>query len=68
MERKKKRNFDALAFKARAQARISKEIRGMTREEEREYYRRSAESGPLGDWVKKVKQATEQRKKRSDQA
>jgi hypothetical protein len=68
MERKKRKNFDALAFKARAQAEISKETQGMTPEQRCEYFRRGAESGPMGDWVKKVKKATEERKKRSGQA
>ena len=64
MEPKKRKNFDALAFKARAQARIAKAVQGMTPEQEREYLARRAETGPLGDWVKKVKKATAERKKR----
>ena len=42
--------IDALELKRRAQARIHGEIRGMSHEQEIEYFRRSVDEGPLRDW------------------
>jgi hypothetical protein len=59
---KVKKGFDALAFKEQAQARIIAETRGMSHAEEIEYFRRSAEEGPMGEWWKRVKRETEARR------
>ncbi len=42
--------FDALAFKQRAQEELLPATAGMTREEERSFYRQRARTGPLGAW------------------
>jgi hypothetical protein len=44
-----------LAYKDRVQAEIYEEIKGMTHEQQIEYFRRAAETGPLADWWKKVR-------------
>ena len=62
------KTFDALAFKEQAQAEIYEAIRELTPEEQIAYYRRRAESGPLGAWVKSVKRATEERSRSTTQS
>jgi len=57
-----KKTFDCLAFKDQAQARLIEETRGMTAEQEIAYLTRKAEEGPLGEWWKKVKKATDSRR------
>ena len=51
------KDFDCLDFKRRVQLEINKDIQGMTHEQERAYFQEQAESGPLGDWWKRVKKA-----------
>jgi hypothetical protein len=46
--------FDALAFKQQAQEELIKATAGMTREEERSFYRQRARTGPLGAWWARV--------------
>ena len=65
MERKAKKKFDALAFKEEAQAEISKTVEGMSPAQQRAYFERRAETGPLGEWWKRVKKATLERKRKS---
>ncbi len=48
------KKFDCIAFKRSAQLAIYEEIKNMTRDEQLVYFRTKAESGPLGDWWKKV--------------
>lgn len=55
-----KKSFDCLAFKRQVQGEIYEDIKNMTNEEQREYFRKRAESGPLGKWWKKVKRLSEQ--------
>lgn len=55
---KVEKKFDCLAYKDRVQAEIYEEIKGMTREEEIEYFRRATETGPLADWWKKLRRAS----------
>jgi hypothetical protein len=51
------KDFDSVAFKRAVQAAISEEVRGLGPEEEIAYFRRSAETGPLGDWWQSIRQA-----------
>lgn len=54
MKRKKReKNFDALAFKRKAQQRLYKATRGMTWEEEVDYYHQMALKGPFSKFVQK---------------
>jgi hypothetical protein len=53
-QKRTNKSFDCLAFKERAQAEIYEEIQAMTASEERDYFRRKAESGPLGTWWKSL--------------
>jgi pyridoxine/pyridoxamine 5'-phosphate oxidase len=46
----KSKTFDCLAFKDLAQARIRDAIRDMSHQEQQEYFRARAASGPLGAW------------------
>ena len=49
-----KKAFDCIAFKEKAQAEIYEEIRNLSRAEQIEYFKRTAASGPLGEWWRKV--------------
>jgi hypothetical protein len=46
--RKPGKSFDCVEFKRRAQAEIYEEIKGLTPEEEIEYFRREVATGPFG--------------------
>ena len=50
-----KKEFDCLEFKRHVQEEIYEEIKDLTHEEEIEYFRRTSEEGPLGEWWKSVK-------------
>jgi hypothetical protein len=47
-------NFDCVEMKRRIQAEIYEETKDLTPDQVIEYYRKSAEEGPWGDWWKKV--------------
>jgi hypothetical protein len=49
-----KKGFDCVKTKRRIQAKIYQEIKGLTREQELEYWRKGAENGPWGDWWKRI--------------
>ncbi len=49
------KRFDTLAFKAKTQAEIAREISGMSPAEEIEYFRKSTERGSLASWWEQVK-------------
>ena len=51
---KKKKEFDCVAFKREAQARIYERIKDLSPLEEIEYFRNAAEQGPLGEYWKAV--------------
>ena len=53
------RGFDCIAFKRKAQAEIYEEIKGLSPEEEIEYFRRRAAAGPLGKWWKALERRSE---------
>ena len=50
--RKTEKDFDCIGFKRKVQAEICQEIKGLSPEEEIEYFRRRAAAGPLGKWWK----------------
>jgi hypothetical protein len=47
-----KKGFDCIRFKRKVQAEIYEDIRGLSPEDEIEYFRRRAAEGPLGKWWK----------------
>lgn len=49
--------FKALKFKEEAQARVQKELEGLSPEERIQKIRRDVETGPFGDWWKRVRAA-----------
>ena len=49
------KRFDALAFKAKSQSTIAREISGMKPAEEIAYFQKSAAHGPLSKWWEQVK-------------
>lgn len=61
MKRTKKK-FDCIEFKQKAQERIYEEIKGMSWKDEINYFKKYAETGPMGIWWKKVKEAQQLRK------
>ena len=58
---KTKKDFDCIDFKRKVQAEIYEEIKGLSPQQEIEYFRRRAESGPLGKWWKALEQRSETR-------
>lgn len=54
MKRTEKKGFDCLAFKSRAQARINRETKDMTWEEEAHYLHERALRGPFSALAKKT--------------
>jgi hypothetical protein len=50
-----KKGFDCVQFKRQAQARIYERIKGLSPEEEIEYFRKAADAGPLGEWWTAIK-------------
>jgi hypothetical protein len=59
MKTNDKKNFDCVEFKRQAQARIYEMIKGLSPEEEIEYFRNAAEQGPLGTWWKVAQRRAE---------
>lgn len=60
------KGFDCLAFKDRAQEAIYDEVKELTIAEQVEYYNRRAETGPLGEWWRNVREATAARRAQGD--
>ena len=54
----KTKAFDCIEMKRRAQARIYERIKDMTPEEEIDYFDRAARSGPLAEWLEKIRRKT----------
>ena len=52
-------DFDAIAFKRDVQAQVSEEIKGLSAEKEIAYFRKAAESGPLGAWWRSIRSNAE---------
>lgn len=55
MARKTAKTFDCIEFKRRAQSEIYEEIKELTPQQQIEHLRERAESGPLGEWWKRLK-------------
>ena len=53
--------FDALAFKEKVQAELYEATKGMTREEERAFYREAVRTGPLAEWWARAEAETKAR-------
>jgi len=49
------KRFDCLAYKRRVQQEIYEEIKGLTPAEQIAYFNRHAESGPLGQWWRRLR-------------
>ncbi len=49
------KKFDCVKFKDAAQAQVYKEIKGLTLQQQIEYFNTNAESGPLADWWKNIR-------------
>lgn len=47
--------FDCMEFQHRTQVEINEQIRSMTHEQERTYFKEQAEQGPMGEWWRRVK-------------
>jgi len=56
MSRKIEKSFDCLAFKRKVQAEIYQEIKDQTAEQQIEYFRRHAETGPFAELVQQLRQ------------
>ena len=54
MPQKKSKEFDCLAFKDQAQAKIVEETRGMSPKEQEEYLRKQVETGPFAEFWKRI--------------
>jgi hypothetical protein len=50
-----KKEFDCVEFKRQAQSRIYERIKGLSPQEEIEYFRQAADEGPLGQWWKSIR-------------
>ena len=57
--RKTEKGFDCIEFKRKVQAEIYEEIKGLSPEQEIEYFRRQAATGPLGKWWKALEHRSE---------
>ena len=57
MNQKPEKSFDCLAFKWKVEAEIYQEIKDLTAEQEIDYFRRHAETGPFAELVRKLSQA-----------
>ena len=55
MNRTNEKRFDCLAFKWKVQAEIYEETKNLTPEEEIDYFRRHAETGPFAELVRKLR-------------
>ena len=52
---KAEKTFDCLAYKDRVQEEIHQEIKGLTPEQQIEYFNRHAEAGPFAGWWRKIR-------------
>ena len=54
---KAKKEFDCVAFKRQVQGKVYQETKGLSLEEQVAYFRKKANSGPLGKWWKRLPSA-----------
>ena len=59
----KTKTFDCVEFKRQAQARIYEEIKDLSADEQIDYFRHKAATGPLGDWWRKLKDSRSEEEK-----
>lgn len=52
---KKNKKFDCVDSKNKTQAKIYKDTKGMSHEDQILYFKKNAESGSLGQWFKNLK-------------
>jgi len=57
IKKKAEKEFDCVAFKRRAQGTAYQETKGLSLEEQVTYFRKKANSGPLGKWWKRLPSA-----------
>jgi hypothetical protein len=56
MSQTTEKSFDCLAFKWKVQAEIYQEIKDQTPEQQIEYFRRHAQTGPFAELIAKLRQ------------
>ena len=61
----KKKDFDAVEMKCKIQDEIYEEIKNMTPEEEGAYFRKSVETGPFAEKVRRIRQQQQKKQKAS---
>ena len=54
MTKQRDKDFDCIAYKRQVQQEIYEEIKGLTIDEQVEYFSRCAQEGPLGDWWRRL--------------
>ena len=59
--RKTGKRFDCVAYKRKVQQEIYEEIKGLTPAEQIAYFNRHAETGPLAEWWRKIRQRSRPR-------
>lgn len=59
---KAKREFDCIAFKRQAQGKVYEETKNLTLKDQVAYFRKKANSGPLGKWWKRLPSASPSQK------
>ena len=55
---KTEKKFDCLEYKEKVQAEIFEEIKGLTSQEQIEYFNRHAEKGDLADWWRRIRRGS----------
>ena len=56
-KKKAKKEFDCVAFKGQVQGKVYQETKGLSLEEQVAYFRKKANSSPLGKWWKRLPSA-----------
>ena len=59
------REFDCIAFKRRVQSKVYEETKHLTLEDQVTYFRKKANSGPLGKWWKRLPSASPSQKRKA---
>ena len=60
---KTEKEFDCIAFKRQAQRKVFDETKNLTLEDQVSYFRKRANSGPLGKWWKRLPSASPSQKR-----
>lgn len=64
-KKKVKKEFDCVAFKLQVQDKIYQETKSLSLEEQVAYFRKKANSGPLGKWWKRLPSAAPSQKRKA---